>query len=148
VTRFAATQFTRPSAELLDVDVEVECSSGTYVRALARDLGAGLKVGGHLTALRRTMVGPFGLAIAKTLEQLESEPGLSLDLDAAVAAAFPRRDVDTRVAAALAHGRRLPAAGIDGPYGVFDQHGRVIALAVDDGATARPLVVLAAASSP
>ena len=129
----------------LDLDVLVECSSGTYVRALARDLGAGLTVGGHLTALRRTMVGPFGLGVAKTLEQLENEPGLSLDLDASVAAAFPRRDVDGGLASALAHGQRLPAGGIDGTYGVFDQHGHAIALAVDDGSTARPLVVLAPA---
>ena len=132
----------------IDLDVLVECSSGTYVRALARDLGAGLRVGGHLRALRRTMVGPFGLAVAKTLEQLESEPTLSLDLDASVAAAFPRRDVDPGLAQALAHGRRLPAGGIDGTYGVFDQHGHAIALAVDDGSIARPLVVLTPASPP
>jgi tRNA pseudouridine55 synthase len=132
----------------IDLDVLVECSSGTYVRALARDLGAALMVGGHLTALRRTTVGPFGLAVAKTLAQLENEPTLSLDLDAAVAAAFPRRDVDGGHALALAHGQRLPAGGIAGTYGVFDQHGHAIALAVDDGPTARPLVVLSPAQPP
>jgi tRNA pseudouridine55 synthase len=126
----------------IDLDVLVECSSGTYVRALARDLGAGLDVGGHLTALRRTMVGPFGLATAKTLAQLETEPSLSLTLDQAVAKAFPRRDVDNGPAQALKHGKRLPAGGIDGTYGIFDQDGHVIALAVDDGETAKPLVVL------
>jgi tRNA pseudouridine55 synthase len=126
----------------IDLDVLVECSSGTYVRALARDLGAATGVGGHLTALRRTMVGPFGLALAKTLAQLESEPGLSLDLDAAVAKAFPRRDVAAGHAAALAHGQRLPAGGIAGTYGVFDQDGHAIALAVDEGEITRPLVVL------
>src|SRR5665647_2332878 len=57
---------------VLDVDVAVTCSSGTYVRALARDLGAGLGVGGHLTALRRTRVGGYRLDVARTLEQLES----------------------------------------------------------------------------
>src|SRR6185437_13703204 len=61
VPRFDAIAFGRPDAELLDVDVEVECSSGTYVRALARDLGTALGVGGHLTVLRRTRVGPFGI---------------------------------------------------------------------------------------
>jgi tRNA pseudouridine55 synthase len=132
----------------VDLDVLVECSSGTYVRALARDLGAGLRVGGHLTALRRTTVGPFGLAVAKTLAQLENEPTLSLDLDAAVAAAFPRRDVDGGHALALAHGQRLPAGGIAGTYGVFDQHGHAIALAVDEGPIARPLVVLSPAQPP
>ena len=57
---------------MLDLDVAVVCSSGTYVRALARDLGAALGVGGHLTALRRTRVGPYGLDAARTLEQLEA----------------------------------------------------------------------------
>src|SRR2546421_6402080 len=111
----------RREPDHVDLDVLVECSSGTYVRALARDLGAGLKVGGHLTALRRTMVGPFGLVVAKTLAQLENEPGLSLDLDAAVAAAFPRRDVAGGDAPAMTHGQRGPAGGIAGTYRVFDQ---------------------------
>lgn len=129
----------------IDLDVLVECSSGTYVRALARDLGIATGVGGHLLALRRTMVGPFGLALAKTLERLETEPGLSMDLDAAVATAFPRRDVPQLLAAALAHGQRLPAGGFTGTYGVFDQHGHAIALAVDEGEITRALVVLAPA---
>lgn len=128
-----------------DLDVLVECSSGTYVRALARDLGASLGVGGHLTALRRTWVGPFDLSLARTLEDAEREPGLSLDLDAAVAAAFPRRDVDRGQAAAISFGQRVPAAGIEGTYGVFDPDGCAVALMVDDGDRARSLVVLAPA---
>ncbi|HEV2778193.1 MAG TPA: tRNA pseudouridine(55) synthase TruB [Actinophytocola sp.] len=139
---------TRREPGAIDLDVLVECSAGTYVRALARDLGASLGTGGHLTALRRTRVGPFGLAVAKTLERLQSEPALSLDLDAAVAAAFPRRDVDRDDARALSHGRRLPAGGIDGTYGVFDSDGRAVALMVDEGPVARPLVVLTPAASP
>jgi tRNA pseudouridine55 synthase len=133
---------TRREPGAIDLDVVVDCSSGTYVRALARDLGGGLGVGGHLVALRRTTVGPFGLRLARTLEKLAEDPGLSLDLDAAVAAAFPRRDVAGDLARTLAHGQRLPAGGIDGTYGVFDQDGHAIALAVDDGPVARPLVVL------
>ncbi|MEE9242494.1 MAG: tRNA pseudouridine(55) synthase TruB, partial [Mycobacterium sp.] len=70
-------------AGAVDVDVAVDCSSGTYVRALARDVGAGLDVGGHLTALRRTRVGTFGLDQARTLEQLEEAPRLSYSLDEA-----------------------------------------------------------------
>ena len=57
----------------MDIDVTVECSSGTYIRALARDLGNALGVGGHLTALRRTHVGPYSLEQARTLEQLAEE---------------------------------------------------------------------------
>ncbi len=60
----------RPAGDTVDVDVSVRCSSGTYIRAIARDLGARLGVGGHLAALRRTAVGPFALASARTLEQL------------------------------------------------------------------------------
>ena len=123
----------------------VECSSGTYVRALARDLGAALGVGGHLTALRRTRVGPFRLDHARTLPELEAAPGLSLSLADAVAVAFARRDVEADDAAALAHGRPLPAVGLPGTYGVFDPGGRVLALVTEGDGAARPVVVLAPA---
>lgn len=129
----------------IELDVLVECSSGTYVRALARDLGADLGVGGHLEALRRTTVGPFTLHGARTLEQLEAEPQLTLNLDEAVALAFPRRDVDAALARAVRYGQRIPAADIGGTYGVFAPDGRALALAVDDGHKARSVVVLAPA---
>jgi tRNA pseudouridine55 synthase len=126
-----------------DLDVAVACSSGTYVRALARDLGAALGVGGHLTALRRT--GPFTLDHARSLEQLDADPTLSLPLDAAVAVAFPRRDLDDGAAADVRHGRSLPAAGLPGVHGVFAPDGRVLALMRDAGDRSRPVVVLAPA---
>ncbi len=94
VSRLALAGWSRPAADLLDLDVAVDCSSGTYVRALARDLGAALGVGGHLTALRRTRVGPFTLADAVTLAELaERADPVPIPLDAAVAAAFPRREL-------------------------------------------------------
>ncbi|MFC4945507.1 tRNA pseudouridine(55) synthase TruB [Pseudonocardia sp. GCM10023141] len=130
-----------------DLDVLVECTSGTYVRALARDLGGGLGVGGHLTALRRTRVGPFTLEHARTIEQLEADPALSLGLDDAVGVAFPRRDVDATLAADLSHGRPLPATGRSGVYGVFAPEGRVLALVQESGDAARPVVVFAPAGS-
>jgi len=116
------------------------------VRALGRDLGAGLGVGGHLTVLRRTAVGPFDLAAAVTLETLANaaEP-VPIGLDEAVAGCFPRRDVDADQALAVSHGRRLPAAGLPGPYGVFAPDGSVLALMTDDGGQARPLAVFAPA---
>jgi tRNA pseudouridine55 synthase len=129
-----------------DLDVAVECSSGTYVRALARDLGAALGVGGHLTALRRTRVGPFTLEHARTLEELERDPALSLPLDAAVGVAFPRRDLDAALAADISHGRPLPAGGLEGTYGVFAPDGRALALVSERGEQARPVVVLAPAN--
>jgi tRNA pseudouridine55 synthase len=136
----------RRVARATELDVLVDCSSGTYVRALARDLGAGLGVGGHLTALRRTQVGPFGLSGARTLEQLTERALLSLTLDETVALAFPRRDVPATQAAALAHGQRLPPAGLTGTYGVFGPDGHVVALVRDDAGHAAPVVVLAPAT--
>jgi tRNA pseudouridine55 synthase len=87
-------------------------------------------------------VGPFDLRVVTTLEKLAENPVLSLPLDEAVAAAFPRHDVPYRQAKSLLMGQRLPAAGIEGTYGVFDPEGRAIALAVDDGPAARSVVVL------
>ncbi|GLZ40097.1 tRNA pseudouridine(55) synthase TruB [Actinokineospora sp. NBRC 105648] len=141
VFRFDLLATTRTDGAI-DLDVMVDCSSGTYVRALARDLGDSLGVGGHLAALRRTTVGPFDLRVARTLEQLEAAPGLSLDMEAAVAAAFPRRDLDRVETTALVHGKRLPAAGITGTYGIFDPAGKAVALGVDEGTSAKALVVL------
>ncbi|MCP2252534.1 tRNA pseudouridine55 synthase [Prauserella aidingensis] len=141
VHRFDLLYTRREDGRIL-LDVMVDCSSGTYVRALARDLGAALGVGGHLTQLRRTTVGPFTLAAARTLEAVEAEPGLSLNLSEAVAAAFPRRDADAAETRAVRHGQRLPAAGIAGTYGVFGPDGEVLALAEDRGGVAKPVVVL------
>ncbi|MDT8914807.1 tRNA pseudouridine(55) synthase TruB [Amycolatopsis sp. PS_44_ISF1] len=133
---------TRREGDRIELDAVVECSSGTYVRALARDLGAALGTGGHLMALRRTTVGPFTLAKARTLDQLEQQPELSLDLDAAVAAAFPRHELDEAAARAVRYGRHIPAAGIQGTYGLFGPDGRVLALAADTEGVARSVVVL------
>jgi len=141
VSRFELLDLRRAAA-VTDLDVLVECSTGTYVRALARDLGAALGVGGHLTALRRTRVGPFGLDRARTLAELEATPRLSLTLDEAVATAFPRRDVDAAAARDLSHGRPLPPTGDPGTYGVFDPDGRAVGLVADRDGAARPVVVL------
>lgn len=140
VSRFDMLALRR--GEVTEVDVLVECSSGTYVRALARDLGADLEVGGHLGALRRTRVGPFGLATARTLEMLESAPRLSMTLDEAVATAFPRVEVDATAVRALSHGQTISAAGISGTYGAFGPDGTAVALLRDQGRTAKPVLVL------
>ncbi|MFJ9917077.1 tRNA pseudouridine(55) synthase TruB [Actinacidiphila glaucinigra] len=115
--------------DVVDVDVTVECSSGTYIRALARDLGAGLGVGGHLTALRRTRVGPYGADIARTLEQL-TDAFAVLPIAEAAAAAFPRWDVDDRQARLLGNGVRLDAPPSLGavPTAVFGPEGEFLAL--------------------
>jgi len=127
---------------LIDVDVEVDCSSGTYIRALARDLGAVLAVGGHLTALRRTRVGGFGLDQARTLDDLAQRPGLSLTLDDACLLLFPHRQLTDQEADAVANGRALSPAAIDGVYAAHTADGRVIALLRDDGSRTKSVVVI------
>ncbi|WP_107658276.1 tRNA pseudouridine(55) synthase TruB [Nocardia suismassiliense] len=131
----------------VDLDVLVECSSGTYVRALARDLGAALGVGGHLTALRRTRVGPFTLEHARTLDELataaESEASLlSLDMDEAVRTAFPHREIDETQANDLRNGRWLDPIGLPGVYAAIDQEGRAIALLQESGKRAASVMVV------
>ncbi|AFC55143.1 MULTISPECIES: tRNA pseudouridine(55) synthase TruB [Mycobacterium] len=128
--------------DVLDVDVEVDCSSGTYIRALARDLGAALGVGGHLTALRRTRAGRFGLDQAYSLDELAERPRLSYSLDEACLLIFPRRQLSAGEADAAANGRSLPAAGIDGVYAACDPDGRVVALLRDEGARTKSVVVV------
>ena len=139
----------RREGPFVDVDVEVDCSSGTYIRALARDLGASLRadgegpsVGGHLTALRRTRVGRYGLDHARTLEQLAEHPSLSYSLDEACLLGFGRRDVSADEAVDAGHGRPLPAAGIEGIYAATDPDGRVLALLEDRGGKTKSVVVI------
>lgn len=135
-----------------ELDVVVECTSGTYVRALARDLGADLGVGGHLTALRRTRVGPFGLDVARTLEALGRADEAGVDgavvpLDVAVARSFDGRQLSAQEAVDLSHGKPLEPSGAPGPIGAFDPSGRCIALVEDRDGAARPTVVFRPAGS-
>jgi tRNA pseudouridine55 synthase len=126
----------------IDLDVVVDCSSGTYIRALARDLGDALAVGGHLTALRRTRVGRFGLDQARSLDELAERPQLSLTLDEACLQMFPRRELTAGEADAAANGRALTSADIDGVYAAHDANARVIALLRDDGPRTKSVVVI------
>nr|CRL75444.1 tRNA pseudouridine synthase B [Mycolicibacterium malmesburyense] len=145
IDRFAVLDVRRQAEGVdgvIDLDVEVECSSGTYIRALARDVGAALGVGGHLTALRRTRVGGFGLAEARTLEELAETPRLSYSLDAACLLAFPRRDLTPDEAEDVRHGRPLKPAGMEGIYAATAQDGQVIALLEDRSARTKSVVVL------
>lgn len=144
----------RPSPDLLDLDVRVTCTSGTYIRALARDLGAALRVGGHLTALRRTRVGSYDLAQATSLAELaerveNGRPLPLVPLGEAVAAAFERVDVDAETAVLVGHGHPLPlptgaaagGSGEPGVYGVFGPEGAVLALMAPKDGLLRSLVV-------
>ncbi|MFG2311124.1 tRNA pseudouridine(55) synthase TruB [Streptomyces sp. NPDC048566] len=128
---------------VVDLVVSVVCSSGTYIRALARDLGADLGVGGHLTALRRTRVGPYKLDSARTLDQLQEDLAVMPVADAA-GAAFPRWDVEERRARLLLNGVRLEMpeeyAG-RGAVAVFGPEGRFLALVEEQKGKAKSLAV-------
>lgn len=124
--------------EFLDLHLRVRCSSGTYIRAIARDLGAALGVGGHLTALRRTSVGPFTLDQASSdLDHLYLRP-----IAEAARAAFPSVDLTAEQATDVRFGRKLAGSlPGDGPHAVFAPDGEFLALYESDGETARPIAV-------
>ena len=139
--------------DVLDVEVEVEVSSGTYVRALARDLGAALGVGGHLTALRRTRVGRFDLSAAVPLAELVRQVEQAgpcvvgiLPLAAAARAQLPVHEVSTEEARRLGHGQRIAStvARADA-VAAIDQAGRLVAILDETGGEARARVVFAPA---
>ncbi|HEX3707294.1 MAG TPA: tRNA pseudouridine(55) synthase TruB [Mycobacteriales bacterium] len=123
-----------------ELDVRVECTTGTYVRALARDLGAALGVGGHLTALRRTRSGPYRVTEARSLEELEASFEVTPLADA-VGKVFPRIDVSDEEAQRLGHGQRLLLDFPGSPAGVFAPDGRVVALVEQRDGVAQPLCV-------
>jgi tRNA pseudouridine55 synthase len=148
VSRFDVLAVRRSVVEgctVVDVDVVVDCSSGTYIRALARDAGAALGVGGHLVALRRTLVGPYGLDLARTLESLAEDFSVLPIADAA-RAAFPARELTADETRRLSHGMRLEAAGLgEGPVAAFSPDGVLVALVSERGSAALPVLVLAPA---
>jgi tRNA pseudouridine55 synthase len=132
----------RPTPDLVDVDVDVTCSTGTYIRAIARDAGATLGVGGHLTALRRTRSGPFDQAVAREVEDaaaalLAGGGAGFVPLTEAAAAVFPVRQVSADEAVDLGHGKKVPATGAPGLHAAVDPAGRLVALVADAGSSAR-----------
>lgn len=133
-----------------DIDVHISCSSGTYIRALARDLGEKLGVGGHLTQLRRTRVGQYGLGQARSLEQIETalEP---LGLGEAARLLFPQRQLTAGEVGDLGYGKWITRAEVDplgtkdAPVAGIDDSGNLIALLMSVGEQYRPVVVFAPA---
>lgn len=133
----------RREGNVIDVDVAIVCSSGTYIRALARDAGEALGVGGHLTMLRRTRVGPYDVSAARTLEQLEGSLEL-VPIEVAAAASFPTWSVDAEDAKAVGHGAQLAwpeALPADDPAAIFGPDGTFLALAQRHQGRAKLLAV-------
>jgi tRNA pseudouridine55 synthase len=150
VHRLDVHRITRPSPDLVDADVTVTCTAGTYIRAIARDAGAALGVGGHLTALRRTASGPFSVDRAAPVEEagaaLASGGGDGfLPLTHAATTVFPARPVTVEESRALTYGQRIPATGAPGLHAAVDPDGRLVALLEDSGTTARVAVGFPAA---
>jgi len=127
----------RRLGEVTDVDVVVDCSSGTYIRAIARDLGTALGVGGHLTALRRTRVGGFTIEEACTLGDLRTVPTTE-----SLKRLMPTRAVDEEQARVVSHGGPLPPSGMPGPYGVLGPDGSALAVMSERAGRARAEIVL------
>jgi tRNA pseudouridine55 synthase len=135
----------RPTPDLVDVDVTVTCTAGTYIRAIARDAGGSLGVGGHLTALRRTASGPFTVGQAAPVEEagaaLLAVGGAGfLGLTEAAITVFPARALTAEETRALFYGQRIAATGTPGPHAAVDPDGRLAALVEDAGATAKVAV--------
>jgi tRNA pseudouridine55 synthase len=132
----------RPEGEVVDVDVRVVCSSGTYIRALARDIGHDLGVGGHLTMLRRTRVGGFPLRLARSLDELETELNV-IGLDDVARASFDSYDLPEREAQDVRFGRALTGIDLGAPRAVamFDPAGEFLALYEQRGGVAKPVAV-------
>lgn len=125
----------------LDLDVRVECSSGTYIRALARDLGAALGVGGHLTALRRTRIGPFRVEDAAELGTMVVADHLLAPADVA-SALFPTVALDAQQVVDLTHGKRIRFAGVPdaAPIAAIAPDGRLVGLLRLDSGVGSPIV--------
>lgn len=129
----------RPGDGWLDVDLDVECSSGTYIRAIARDLGVALGVGGHLTALRRTRIGNYSLDDAVTLGD---EPPVLMDMATAARLSFPVLDVTEQEAIDIGYGRSIGRPVAASPTGMIAPDGSLLALYEPSGSGSKPLAVL------
>lgn len=135
----------RRSERMIEIDIEVTCSAGTYIRAIARDCGAALGVGGHLNALRRTRVASFDLSRAVTIEKLKANEFETLTIAEVAAATFPIRELSSEEAHELVFGRTLTLGTSDAIMAAMTQ-GQLVALLSNRDGRARPIAVFAAQS--
>lgn len=122
--------------EFLDIEITVECSAGTYIRSIARDLGSSLGVGGHLISLRRSLVAPFSLSDCSSLESPEIRP-----LASEISKVMSVRNVDLLEAKELSFGRALSASSTDGPVVALTPDGQVAAVLENREYGAQPVAV-------
>ena len=136
----------RRGKDAIEVDIEVTCSAGTFIRAIARDLGAALKIGGHLTFLRRTRVASFGEDVANPFEKFKSGDFKSLGLVDVAKSIFKVRDVTSDEAAELSFGRKISASASTGIYAAISATHELIALLENRDDGAKPIAVFAPAN--
>jgi len=129
-----------------EVDVEVTCSAGTFIRAIARDLGEALKVGGHLSALRRTRVAGFSEKDAVSFQDLKDQRFSPLNLADVARTTFSVRELSVEEVKELSFGRPLSENGTTSITAAMSPDNRLIALLKDDGKHAKPIAVFAAAN--
>ena len=129
-----------------EVDIEVTCSAGTFIRAIARDLGEALKVGGHLSALRRTRVAGFSEKDAVSFQDLKDQKFTPLKLADVARVTFSVRELTLEEVTELSFGRPLSENGTTSITAAMSPDNRLIALLKDDGKHAKPIAVFAAAN--
>lgn len=130
----------------IEVDIEVTCTAGTYIRAIARDCGSALNVGGHLSSLRRSRVASFSLARSISLEQLESGDFSALDISEVARSFFSSRELGFDERIELSFGRPLSLNPTDDIYAGISTDNELIALLANKDGCAKPIAVFAAAN--
>jgi tRNA pseudouridine55 synthase len=130
----------------LDFNAIIECSSGTYIRALARDLGRQLAVGGHLTALRRTKINNYEVEGAQQLDGLSRESLKVMPMVAAAESAFAIHNLSDQEVIDLRHGKRIASQGLTGSAIAAVNNGELIAMLESVGQQLKSTVVFAGES--
>ena len=136
----------RRTDDAIQIDIEVTCSAGTFIRAIARDLGASLKVGGHLTFLRRTRVASFGEDAANTFEKFKAGEFKTLGLVDVARSIFQLRELNAEDARELSFGRKISASPSAGIYAAISSSNELIALLENRDDGAKPIAVFAPAN--
>ena len=130
----------------IEIDIDVTCSAGTFIRAIARDLGSDLQVGGHLSALRRTRVAGFPISQAISFEDLKAQLFSPLALADVARATFQVRELGLDEVQELSFGRPLQANATDVIFAALSPDDRLIALLKNESGKAKPIAVFAAAN--
>jgi len=130
----------------IEVDIDVTCSAGTFIRAIARDLGSDLKVGGHLSALRRTRVAGFPISQAISFDELKAQTFTPLALSDVARATFEVRELGLDEVSELSFGRPLVSNSSDQIFAALSPDDRLIALLKNESGKAKPIAVFAAAN--